>query len=1522
MTSRKGRLRMESTKALPRLGDEYDACGLYGRIEKSGVSTREVVRSGLQALDALKHRSGSVAGEGDGCGLMLDIPVLLWQRWLSEANVASERIEDERFFVAHLLLDGTQHERCLDWVHQTLQTVGATVLVERVNPVHKMALGLIARRDLPSFVQIAGLSQDGSEACLYRLALDLESQGVHVASINRSTVVYKVIGDASTLWHYYPDLQDDQCTSAFVLAHTRFSTNTATKFSRVQPFMTLGHNGEINTIARFQTECEMVGLPMSNAFSDSQMMDQGLHGLVAAHGLSLFEAMEILFPPILHEVRTMPKPLAEMYKTQRALWGPFCQGPAAVMVRLGDEAVFSVDALGLRPLWYIETADAHCFCSEQGLIDVSQWVSDPKPLAPGEKWGVKWRADRVVLYNYNHLIDEVYTRWRHHTYPRVDDTGWTQATEPRHAQTHRTDEGRPLLFRAAAFGWRDSDIKTLEEGARSGAEPIHSLGYDGPLAALAQGPRLLSDFLQETVAVVTNPAIDREREVEHFSTRVVLGTRPSFQGAMRETPRLEVKFPLLLERLPKHLEGTFDEMDALAQRLGAVSYEAVLATLRTNRFATFELPIHRGEGEGCQSALHRFAQEAVEAARLGAHVIVLDDRQQFRRGGAIDPFLSVRAVHAALVQTAHVGQERLRRHTSLILRSASIRNLHDVMIAIGLGADAVNPYLLWELAAERGGLIGVENTYLALCKGIEKVISTLGIHELRGYERLFAAIGLKDEVTSLLGIAAFCGSSSVGYGFVEMDTDAERRHSYLLERSDNKWVGQRKPFRLYPRLWKSVGQVARGEIDYSTFYERLRQHEVANPVNLKHGLDMRRENGCEKLQKREGDGTSSDESVEGMVDTTIDGHAYPFVISSMSFGSQGETAYRAYAEAAYQLNIVALNGEGGEIKDLLDAYPRNRGRQVASGRFGVNAELCNGTYLLEIKIGQGAKPGEGGHLPGSKVTQRVANARNSAVGVDLISPSNNHDIYSIEDLAQVIHELRQINPDARIAVKAPVVPNIGTIAVGIVKAGADIVNLSGFDGGTGAARGHAIEHVGLPAEIGIALVHDALCEAGLRDGVEVWADGGMKSGADVVKSILLGANRVGFGTMAMVAIGCTACRACQKDTCHVGIATQITTEQEAIERGLPAFSPRSLGEAVCHLKRLFTEIGAHVRRLTAELGALRTQDLVGRRDLLVQVAMHHQVDLSLLTTVIDRYQGMGSRLCIRTIAGNAGASSEDEMTMEMVVGAGSVASAWDRAQVQRPVRGAGIRESGERVRRRQHNSVVAPDAFTVAGNGFAAYHTVGMYSVAHGGAEDGVGKGAYGGRIVVLKGRGADGVWRGGSVGKGIGYGAQRGLLIVQGSADARAGVRLSGADLVIGGVVESTHAKTWGWAAAQSNIKGFAFEYMTAGRALVMGDPGPWMCSGMTGGTVYVRHDPSRGLTVERLRTRLAKGAKVHLSVLDMQGERDVTELLLAYHKELRRSGQSTAAKGLIRYILQPADHFRMIRPGHHLTDQTIATE
>jgi glutamate synthase (NADPH/NADH) large chain len=612
--------------------------------------------------------------------------------------------------------------------------------------------------------------------------------------------------------------------------------------------------------------------------------------------------------------------------------------------------------------------------------------------------------------------------------------------------------------------------------------------------------------------------------------------------------------------------------------------------------------------------------------------------------------------------------------------------------------------------------------------------------------------------------------------------------------------------------------------------------------------------------------------------------------------------------------------------------------------------MLNSSYVAEIKIGQGAKPGEGGHLPGRKVSEKVAEARNASPGTDLISPSNNHDLYSIEDLAELIDELKTVNPDLRVSVKVPVVPNIGTIGLGIAKAGADIITLSGFEGGTGAARQHALRHVGLPSDIGTRAVHRALMEAGIRNRVEIWADGGYRHAHDIVKLHCMGANRVAFGTLAMVSLGCTICRGCQLDTCHVGIATQIETVEQAQEHGLKKFTPQRVDSAAENCARFFESMGQEVKSVVAGLGYSRAQDLVGRYDLLRQVAWEDRLDLAELITPLEEFLDLEpldlpvGEEAVEARA-EAGLVQARPIRMEAKQASTQLAGLADKVFSGGPVRQhfprptdakdrvLGTELAGEIARARIYEG--APDGDpvdvlaelnfnggSVAGQGFGAFNAWGLVVRVEGGAQDGVGKTMLGGTVSILKGRNADGRRVNGSVGKSFAYGAQRGRLFVQGSADSRFCIRLSGADVVLAGEPEEPLDDSRGCVADRANAKGFAFEYMTAGRAVVFGDIGPWACAGMTGGRVYVRVNPEWNLDRDAIRRRLGKGAKVELTELDAEGVLDIEELLGYYADELRATEQDDEAERVAGLSAAAPQHFLMIVPQKVQTDPNISTE
>ncbi len=1556
----------------PRTVEDQDACALYTAVRRDGRATHDVITNAFEALQKMLHRAGNVDGEGDGCGVTVDIPRAIWQEEVRNGGHAPKLALDAAFAVAHIFVsrkaDMAQVAR---EARQILNREGLRVLAERLDHVDSTALGPTAREEEPHFWQLAVLVPDASarDRSLFDAAIDLEEQlGVHVASFSAATAVYKVMGAPKVLQHYFADLNDPRAETAALLGHNRYSTNTWPSFMRVQPFSVLGHNGEINTIARLRSEARMLGAPIRDDSSDSQDLNRTIETLIHRRGLSLPEAMELTVPPIVNEIRQFPEDLRGFYMYLRQVMGPFAQGPIALIARYGDELVFSVDALGLRPLWQIEAHDTYVFSSEPGVVSVADMTGEPKPLSPGEKVMVRIKRDHSArLYDHQEMQRLVRGRWLERT-GAEQVAGFEQAIPtggplegpeiPGYAAAGPSEPVKVEEKVLAGMGWQREDVKLVQQMASNGAEPIGSLGYDGPLAALSPERQNLADYFKETVAVVTNPAIDREREIEHFSCRAVFGLRPSMDHPDHDPRTIETAFPIIL--------GGHDDMAPLSDEVYRRVAKEHKTYLLEDLWESFRgrgavIDISCLETETVQGALGRLKYEAAKKVLDGAELLVLSDRTAYEgERPFLDPHLALSAIDAALRNyRVEPGEKNLRRRTAIVLRSAAIRNVHDVCMALGLGADGICPYVMTEVICVDDYEQDISNICSALRKGIEKVISTIGIHEVRGYSRLFSSIGLKPELAEVFEAPAYYGSENGGTGFAELDTEAAVRQRILAGQEDDKPA---KTFRFYPKVYKAAIAAANGSSTFEEYSLKVREMERDQPISMRHIVDLR----------------SDRESIDpAEVDAGVGRHSYPIVISSMSFGSQGETAFRAYPEAAKQVNIVCVNGEGGEIRDMYGKYPLWRGQQVASGRFGVTSEMLNSSYLVEIKIGQGAKPGEGGHLPAKKVSEKVAAARNASPGTDLISPSNNHDLYSIEDLAQLIDELKTANPDVRVSVKVPVVPNIGTIGVGIAKAGADIITLSGFEGGTGAARQHALRHVGLPSDIGTRAVHLALLEAGIRNRVEIWADGGYRHGWDIVKLHCLGANRVAFGTLAMVSIGCTICRGCQLDTCHVGIATQIESMEEAEHKGLKKFTPQEFDRAVECCARFFAEMGEEVRQVVAGMGYERAQDLVGRSDLLVQARAKDAIDLTEMIRpledmldlepidmpvsaeeereqaglIVARPIRMETKIASHeiaalatdvcgppvSIAGETGhLSASGQMGLakdDQAVRTGRVSHEYPRP-VDANDRVLGTELAGALSRARIFRPGDAPPSTmdtiadlhfnggSIGGSGLGAFNVWGVDIRIEGGAQDGVGKTMFGGTIAIMKGRNRLGRRVNGSVGKSFAYGAQRGRFFVQGSADSRFCIRLSGADVVIAGEPEGPIVDELGGIADRANIKGFAFEYMSSGRAVVLGDIGPWACAGQTGGRVYMRVNDEWGLDREALERRLGKGAKVALRELDGQGLADVQELLGLYARELERSDQLEEAARIRGIAAEPAAHFLMSEPEREQTDPSVSTE
>ncbi len=1534
---------------------ERDACALICAVRKGGQATHGNVKRTIEALARMGHRTGMVDGEGDGVGIMTDIPRQLWAATLALKGMRSSLATDQGFWVAHLMIPNPQRGQTnplIDAICNRITEAGLQILIDQPGKTDPRVLGPNAAKNEPGFWQIAGINGRISLAHLereiFRIQAHIEREfGVHFPSFSSRSVVYKVQGTVEILRRYYPELRDPDYASVVTLGHARYSTNTNPIFERVQPFNVLGHNGEFNTVSRFRLEAQMLNIWLDPNNSDSQDIDRVIDALTLEQGLDLIETMEHVFPPFEHDLIQSSTEIHDLYKRIRQAFGPFAQGPAAVAARSGDQCVFSVDALGLRPLWFGETEKEYFASSERGVYPLDMMSAEPKPLAPGEKIALIIKPGRSIeVLDYPSIQRHVLNRYRERgdqfelipptfstrafptlpSYPRSSNGNGSQPAlvttlealaeaEPIQLHSYETKLQPAAVLQLsplpnitagnmAALGWERYHTTIVEAMAETNKELIGSLGWDGPLAALSKTRVNIADYFKETVAVVTNPAIDRERERAQFSTEVYVGVRPEI-GTPLESSSLALTLtkPLLLTTLADV------DQPALLREVAESQQTWVLEDLIEHfEDRAYVIDVFAAN-ETLPEAIERIVDEAIHAVQNGAECLVLDDAVSLAGSSLwIDPLLVVSAVDRGLRDFE--TEYNLRRRCGIILRSGAMRDLHDVILALGLGATAVAPYALYTVALglaprpPRQPLTPDEirtrlsYTVNALTTGIQKVTSTIGCHELRGYGHSFSTIGLSQDVASIFDTANYFGSHEVGATWDVLQTEAEARAAEFRGEVNAKLEN---PDRLYPKMWKKIEDIALGELSLDDYTEQMLKIEQEMPVALRHLLGFKP--------------VESSVNAED-VHIGIGQHDLPFVIGAMSYGSQGELSYKSYAEAAYRLNMICINGEGGELPEVMGKYPNNRGNQIASARFGVNIEFLNSCHYLEIKVGQGAKPGEGGHLPGFKVIEKVAIARGTLPGVDLISPSNNHDLYSIEDLAQLIDELKTANPNAKISVKIPVGPGVGIISVGVAKAGADIINITGYDGGTGAARAHSLRHVGLPAEIGLWLAHRELIESGLRDDVELWVDGGMKSGRDVIKMICLGANRVGFGTLAMVAVGCTICRKCQDGTCHVGITTHMITKEEALAKGIKHFEPRDFDLAVQGIVNVFNMLGEDVRRWTAALGETQTQNLVGRADLLEQLYLQDRIDLTPLLQQVPRSEkrelqkGIGYRLArprntlskqiTSLIAehvsyGNFELTYDDEQVMAMDRALGThLSGALKRGEIPHAdqVKGVHLNFSNS----------------AVPGNGLGAFIDSPVDITVEGGAQDGVAKCARGGTISILKGLNHNGKRLDGSVGKSFAYGAQGGTFIVQGNADTRACIRLSGADVIFGGEVTQPLRDDLGALGTRANLKGYACEYMTSGRVLVLGDPGPWMCAGMSGGVIYQRIQPEMNLTVDAIRRRIAQGASVNIFQLDEHGVEDIRSLLGLYISVLEQNNQGEEVAHLHRLLMRPHQNFVQI--------------
>ena len=1351
---------------------EHDACGIGFLADASGRASRFVLDGVLEGLARVKHR-GAVAADGvsgDGAGVLIPIPAALVPApWCGLAQVF---LRDDAA--------RTEIERaCLD---EGIQPAGW-----REVPVDATALGESARRSMPPIEQLVlrrplGSSADEAERRAYRARKRADRvPGAYVVSLSFRTITYKALCAADQLARFYADLRDPRLTVPFGIFHQRFSTNTSPSWERAQPFRLLGHNGEINSLDGNTAWMRARGHELEEDGSDSTLLDNALELLVRG-GRDVRHAVAMLLPEAWETDPRLDGNVQSFYRYHSTLLEPW-DGPAGIVFTDGRVVGAALDRNGLRPLrWAVADETLVACASEAGALPLPEGARIRRGrLGPGQMLVV----DPALGVEEDGQIKRrlarkrPYARWLRTT---LSPFGTGVPVEPPNAS---------LAPRQAAAGYtREDPSLLLRPAAAHAREPTSSMGDDTALPPLAGRARPVTSYLRQRFAQVTNPPIDHLRERHVMTLRTLLGARAPLLGEHPRAARLLELDTFLL--FPSAAEE-------LARR-GAVLSSTFSAT------------------EGLRRACLRLGDDAVAAVGSGAEILMLDDA---RPGPSIPAVLATGAVHQRLVSAG------VRTRTSLVVVHDEPHEAHDLACLLGYGADAICPRLAFETVAALAAAdkLGADRPSPAeaqlrlreaLEDGVLKIMSKLGIADVASYRgaRLFEAVGLADDVvkTCLAGTPSAVG----GVGFAELERELLARQQ-ATELDNPGYVKFRKggePHATSPPVVEALQQAAhalrRG--DYDRFASLVDERE---PLELRDLLEL----------------TPNGEQVPLAEVESAPSIVRRFSSGAMSHGSLSAEAHEAVAIAFNRLGARSNSGEGGEDPVRFGTERNSRIKQVASARFGVTPEYLAYADELQIKIAQGSKPGEGGQLPGEKVTAEIARLRHTQPGVPLISPPPHHDIYSIEDLAQLVFDLKQANPAAAVSVKLVAEAGIGLVAAGVVKALADVVHIAGADGGTGASPLSSIKHAGAPWELGLAETQRTLVESGLRGRVRLRVDGGFKTGRDVVVAALLGADEVSFGTALLLAEGCLMVRSCHLDTCPVGIATQ-RPELRAKFAGTPE-----------QIEAYLLQVAEDVRRQLAALGLRTFAEAVGRVDLLRRRPLCERRAASLrLDAVLHDAGGghadepqpaeKGGELGERLAADAAPALEEARIVdlhyrianRDRAVGARLAVAIAHRY-------GAGPPPG--RVRARFDGA---------AGQSFGAFLAAGVELELVGEANDYVGKGMGGGRIVIVPPPDDEGDPV--LLGNTVLYGATGGELFCAGRAGERFAVRNSGAVAVVEGIGDH------------------GCEYMTGGAVVVLGEVGLNFGAGMSGGVAWVL-DPSGELPLrlnaELVATERAADAELH---------------------------------------------------------------
>jgi glutamate synthase (NADPH/NADH) large chain len=1473
--------------------NEKDACGLAMVATLHGEPNHDLVDKALEALRRLEHRGavGADEGTGDGAGLLTQVPHDFF------VDVVDFQLPDRgRYAVgtAYLPDDDAGEAAARAGLESLASEEDLTVLGWRSVPVRPETIGASARSCMPRFAQLFLAPSDGDFSDLDQRAFRVRKRGqnkfgVYFPSLSSKTMVYKGMLSTAQLEPFYPDLSDPRFTTRIGIVHSRFSTNTFPSWPLAQPFRTIAHNGEINTVKgnrnwmrarQSQLASPLLGEVPEELFpictpgaSDSASFDEVAELLMLA-GRSLPEVIMMMIPEAWENALEMDPDKRAFYEYHSMLMEPW-DGPAAVAFTDGRLAGSVLDRNGLRPARYWVTDDGFVvLASEVGVVDLDHTkVIRKGRVSPGKMFLLDTESGRIIEDEEIKATVAAANPWGEWVKQNLRSLAELPERE------HIVSGAESVELRQRTFGYTDEELKILlAPMATTGAEPLGAMGTDTPIAVLADRPRLLFDYFTQSFAQVTNPPLDAIREELVTSMRTTIGPDGNLLAkGYVPTSQIAVEFPVL-------------NNDEVAKIVHLRDEEGVKETLRVRG-------LYRPEGGSRELAarLTEICEKVSAAVNRGVKFVVLSDRESNAQWAPIPSLLLTSAVHHHLLR----GANRVR--TSLLVEAGDVREVHHVATLVGFGATAVNPYLALETVehmANAGHLGDItaeqanRNLIKALGKGVLKIMSKMGISTVSSYcaAQTFEALGLDRSFVATY----FSGTSSQmgGVGLDVIAEEARQRHAAAYPLDGNQlphqglWTGGEYQWRREgpPHLFDPETVFT---LQHST---RERKFDVfrryTDRVNSQ-SQELKTLRGLFELKLGEREPIDIDE-VEPVSEIVK-----RFSTGAMSYGSISREAHETLAIAMNRLGGKSNTGEGGEDPDrLLDPERRSAVKQIASGRFGVTSLYLTNADDIQIKMAQGAKPGEGGQLMAQKVYPWVAKTRHSTPGVGLISPPPHHDIYSIEDLAQLIYDAKRSNPRARIHVKLVSEVGIGTVASGVTKAKADVVLVSGHDGGTGASPLNSLKHAGAPWELGLAETQQTLMLNGLRDRVVVQADGQLKTGRDVIIAALLGAEEFGFATAPLVVSGCILMRVCHLDTCPVGVATQ-NPELRSRFSGKPEF-----------VVTFFEYLAQEVREYLAQLGFRSIEEAIGHAELLqVDRAIEHWkadgLDLSGLFGAYDAPFG-----------GTAFNSKPQQHDLDAHFDNELIRLSADALERREPVRiSLPVVNTDRSVGTMLGNAVtrtfgveeLAPDTIDItltgaAGQSLAAFMPSGITVRLYGEANDYAGKGLSGGRLIVRPHRDAhlqaqDNV----VAGNVIGYGATSGEIFLRGLVGERFLVRNSGATAVAEGIGDH------------------GLEYMTGGTALILGPVGRNLGAGMSGGVAYVLD-----LDRNRINRQAVESDELIISGLDASDAETVKNLLVRHGEE---TGSSVAAE-LLLDLPSTTARITKLMPRHYATVLTTRAE